>query len=662
MPALMAKILNPQSRTHLTKRKIEMWRQTLKSFLLTLIAVLVIGSLVMYYFKYRMRPEIQPLPQQSSTAEVSFAGMPFYLENRNKLLQEGWTTPAADRVLRLNVGWFAMLREVDPLAYSKQMTLLADLGNYRGLMPFLEEHPESASLFTVAENPTTLRRLFESSGSDYAFLVNLYVIHASPLNADLLTDALQSNADLITKLYRRGLVGSEVIFLFNRTDESEFEYDQWLREILTVKMDKSDAELASLLNMVLKYGPEIRLRLRTNDSFRIDFRATIWPKLVRVATGNHNMFDLYLEDPRIWDLLTLPEGEKLLLLRGPLLPIDLLYGYAELGRSPYPPDLHGTVIQALLQGDEQTIKALMKFRDEPLFHALARRDVSPSVKTAAFKNLFKAGHNYHDLLRRYSRMSDKGLQSEVGPPPNFMKIWAPFYYTLWEVPKKLSEGRNPTSTEWFNSIADPVSFLFPIIKFGVAIVNVGKTVSDTEQGGKINPDLKETSMQIAEQQLGAALASKLSDRELIPFGVTGMLTRMQQTYRGTVTTTTIVDSTQPVRFMLSYSGASHNSLETLNLIGGRILLRGDARLVIQPGNDFPGKEVNGYLAESANNFAVTSLNTHSNRTQVSSGSVPDLPDHKDLTAWRQNVSSWWLMQASDMLRKRTTGTTRTITD
>ncbi len=634
-----------------------MWRRIIKTFLVTLVAVLVVGVPVSYYLKAPTQPEIQETMEPPATAEVRFDKPAFYLEMRKKFIQEGWTTEAADRFLQLNAGWFAMLRQVDSLAYGKQMTLLADLGNYLGLMPFLEEHPESAALFAVADKPTLLLRLFESSGDDYDFLVNLYVLHAAPMNADLLTEALLNNADLISRLYRRGLVGSEVIFLFNRTDESGFEYDQWLREILTVKMDKADAELASLLNMVLKYGPEIRLRLRRNESFRLAFRATIWPRLVRVAAGNHNMFDIYLGDPRIWDLLALPEGEELLRLRG-LLSIDLLYGYPELGRSPYPPDLHETVIQALLQGDEQTIRALMKFRDEALFHALARRGIATSVKTAAFRRLFEAGNNYHDLLRRYSKMSDKGLQSEVGAPPSILKTWTPFFYTLWEVPQKLRQGRKPTSTEWFNSLADPVSFLFPALKIGVAVVNVGKTVAKIDQDGKINPNLKKTSMQIAEQQLGAALAAKLSDQELIPFGVTGMLTRMQQTYQQTVSSSSIVDSTGPVRFMLSYSGASHRSLETLNLIDGRILLRGDARLVILPTNDFPGKEVNGYLAASANGFIAGSLKSPAKSKQLSFGGVVPPPDHDDPAAWRQNVSSWWLMQASGMLRKTTTGNSR----
>lgn len=649
-----------------------MWRQTVKIFLITLIAVLLVGSAVIYYLKRLPRPEIGETAAPSSTAEVippaeviptaevrSDAEVhpdktAFSLEMRNRFIQEGWTPAAADRFLGLNGGWFAMLRRENPLAYGKQLTLLAALGNYRRLMPFLEEHPESAALFAVAEKPAQRLRLFESAGGDYDFLVNLYVVHAAPMDAELLTDALRNNGDLITRLYRRGLVGSEAIFFFDRTDESGYEYDQWLREILTVKLDKPDAELASLLNMVLKYGPEIRLRLRSEESFRLAFRATIWPKLVRVATDNHDMFDVYLADPRIWDLLARPEGEELLRLRGPL-PIDLLYGYPELGRAPYPADLHGTVIQALLRGDEQTIRALMKFRDEPLFHALARRAVSSSVKTAAFKKLFEAGNNYQNLLQRYNIMSDEGLQDEVGPPPNLLQTWMPFYYTLWEVPHKLHQGRNPTSTDWFNSLADPVSFLYPILKIGVAVVNVRKTVLAIDQEGKIDSDLKKTSMQIAKQQLGAELAAKLSDQELIPFGVTGMLTRMQETYREKVSSTTIVDSTGPVRFMLGYSGTSHSSLESLNFIAGRILLRGDGRLLIQPGNDFPGKEVNRYLATSTQGFVAASLDPHPGRKKVAAGGVPHQSDHADLTAWRQNVSCWWLMQTSGMLRQTAIG-------
>ncbi|MBU0479908.1 MAG: hypothetical protein KKG47_02280 [Proteobacteria bacterium] len=628
-----------------------MWRLILKTFLVTLLTVLVIGGAVIYSLKHRTIPDVRESISPPPGDGVRFDRISFSLEIRKKFIQHGWSPEAVKSLLSLNGDWFATLHQADPSAYSKQISLLTDLGNFPNLMPFLAEHPESAPLFAIAEKPDLLLRLFESAGADYDFLVNLYVLHATPTGNFLLTAALQNNLDLIERLYRRGLVGSETLFFFDHSDESGFEYEQWLREILLVKMDKSDAELASLLNMVLRYGPEIRLRLRNNESFRVSFRATIWPRLVRVAADNHNMFDIYLDDPRIWDLLALPEGEELLRLRGPL-PIDLLYGYPELGRSPYPQELHETVIQSLLQGDEQTIQALIKFRDEPLFHELALRPVATSIKTAAFKALFEAGNNYHDLLRRYSAMSDDGLQAEVGPPPGILTIWTPFYYTLWEVPKKLFQGRNPTSSEWFNSIADPVSLLFPILKIGVAVVNVGKTVSEEEQTDHLTPELKKSSIEVAEQQLGKALVSRLNDRELIPFGVTGMLTGMQESYRETVSATTVVDSTKAIRFMLGYSAASPDSLETLNLIDGQIMLRGDGRLVIKPGNDFPGKEVNRYLAASADTFTSLSLAPAIDRLQESTGDPPPRTDRDDLRAWRQNVSTWWLMQASGMFRNR----------
>lgn len=639
-----------------------MWRRIIKTFVVTLILVLAVGSAVISYLRPRPQTDRQPTitrsapvapPPSSSPAlpvttevvpvapvavEPSVCG-----EMNDRFVRAGWSVAAAAALLELNCDWFTMLSTSHSLAFSKQLTLLIDLGNHQRLMPFLANHPESGALFAVSEQPDDLLRLFESTGADYDFLVNLYVLHAAPLDGKLLTDALRNNGDLISRLYRRGLVGSEVIFFFERSSESGFEYDQWLREVFTVKLDRGDDELASLLNMVLKHGPEIRLRLRDNDSFRRTFRATIWPRLVRVAADNLNMFDLYLDDPRIWDLLALPEGEELLRLRG-LLPIDLLYGYSDSGRAPYPEDLHGTVIQALLLGDEQTIRALVKFRAEPLFHDLARRDVSSSVKNAAFTRLFEAGAAYQELLQRYNVMTDEGLRGEVGPPPGVLKNWTPFYYTLWEVPKKIFQGRNPTTTDWFNSLADPVSFLYPILKIGVAVVNVKQTFFTFEEDDRNESDLRQTGLEIAGAQLGPELASRLSSQELIPFGVTGMLTRMQDSYREKVSTLTVVDSTGVVRFMFGYSGASHSSLAALDLVEGHILLRGDGRLVVQPGNDFSGPEVRDYLVETARRFVLNS---------APPGPAPSLPDN--LKGWRQNISGWWLMQASGMLRKTAGG-------
>ena len=106
-----------------------------------------------------------------------------------------------------------------------------------------------------------------------------------------------------------------------------------------------------------------------------DFENELWPRLARAVDGEHGMFELYLDNERIWDLVALDNGEELLKRCG-LLPIDLLYGYPEIGHLPYPKILHDKIVQLLLRREDRTIQALMKFRSEPLFHKLIAREMS----------------------------------------------------------------------------------------------------------------------------------------------------------------------------------------------------------------------------------------------------------------------------------------------
>jgi hypothetical protein len=630
-----------------------MWQQALKSFLVTVSLVFLLGAPVIYSLKKDSSRPVSPQKEVNQTQKINSAFKKTAQINllRQQFMDSGWPRDAAKAVIDLNSNWFLTIAAENDLALSKQIILLEGLGDYEFLMPFLTKHPEAAGLFAMATDPRSLLELLESTKTDYDLLINLYVLHASPVDADALTEALKNNADLVSKLYHRGLTGCEVIFIFTRDDEGAFEYEQWLRELLQTKMNSSDREMASLLNMLLLYGPDIRQRLRNDFAFRKTFRSTIWPKMVRVASLNNNMFEIYLDDPRVWDLLALAEGEELLKSRGPLLPIDLLYGYSELGRSPYPEDLHRQVIQVLLNGDEQTIRAMLKFREEPLFHALLRRPVSPKIKAAAFKKL-ESTANYHELLKRYDKMSDTGLTTDVGPAPGILKIWTPFYYTLWEVPKKLIQGRNPSGTEWFNSIADPVSFLYPIIKIGVVVVNVGKSLTVIKKDAPMNEELKKTSLELAEQQLGKEIAHTLSDKELVKFAVTGMLAEMQKVYKKNISHSVLFNTTKPVAFMMSYSGTGHNTLKSLNKIDGQYLMRGDAKLVVQPNNDMAGKEASNYLFRTSQSFITSSLD-QSQKESLGRLLKKDenSPDSKQqLTIWRQNVSAWWLLHASGILR------------
>lgn len=630
------------------QNKNTMWRRLLKSFLSTLAIVILAGAPIIYSVKNRKSQTpvvVAPEEKPKTTAKRDNYDSALTKKYITLLISQGWNEKTARAVITMNKQWFSEVAAEDELAFSKQLTLLADLGRIDDLMTFLDKHPETAALFTLVSYPEKLLRLLLSAENNFNFIINLYVLHAAPIDADDLTEALQDNIDIISKLYQRGLVGSEVIFIFGRQGEGTEIYEQWLRELLMTKMDKPDLEIASLINMIITYGPDIRRRLQSDNDFRSKFRTLIWPKLVRVASYNKNMYEIYLDDPRIWDLLTLPEGEALLRKRGLLLPMNLLYGYPELNSAPYPDDLHPYVIQKLLEGDILTIKALHKFRDEPLFHSLLRRPLSDDVKRAAFTKLLDEYENSPEQLKQFDKMTGIGLKSELGPGPSLIKIWTPLYYTLWEVPKKLMQGRNPSGTEWFNSLADPVSFLYPILKLGVAVVNVGKSITGLEEKKPFPDELKKTSVAVAEKQLGKDIARRLSDNELVNYGVTAMLTKMQGVFKEKVSKSVIVNTTKPVQFMFSYSGNGQKSLAALAEINGSILMRGDMKLVIQPNNQAIGKNVSKYLTTTSRNFVTATLNLRSSGT-----SQTDMQDNHDqqYSSWSKNVSAWWLMHASNM--------------
>jgi len=275
----------------------------------------------------------------------------------------GWDRTAANAVVRLNAVWFATLAQENPRELSTEMARLKALGRHKRLA-ILTQHPEMAGLLATTDTPELIAESLASARDTYTRLAVLYVYHAAPIDALALAKALKNNSDIIVQLSKRGLNGSETLFILKRDErfqEATLAYERWLRDIFMEQ--HTDEELASLVQLVQTYGPEIRQRLMQ----RVDFREQLsesWQKLVRVVTINNHTFDLYLDDVRIWDILELPAGERLLREWG-LLPIDLLYGYPELHHDPYPANLHNKVIGVLLAGNNPTLHSLIKLRDQP---------------------------------------------------------------------------------------------------------------------------------------------------------------------------------------------------------------------------------------------------------------------------------------------------------
>ncbi|MBU0484327.1 MAG: hypothetical protein KKB30_07420 [Proteobacteria bacterium] len=577
-------------------------------------------------------PPLAPKPDKIPESQPSPP-----LNYEKTLVMAGWTKEAASSVAKLNHEWFEILAKENQPILRRQLKLLAGLSANPTIIRFLEHHPETAGLLASADQPNLVYDTLNGTEEEYQTLINFYVLHADPPAARSMAEALRNNNLQIKHLFDAGLMGSEILYFFDRNSEAANEYELWLHDTLSAKFDASPKELASTINLILKHGPEIRSRLKKDLVFRAQFRSTIWPKLTRVAASTNNMYELYLEDERIWDLLMQDEGEKLLRFRGPIIPLDLLYGYPELGRNPYPAKLHHMVTQILLHGDGETIRALMKFRDEPLFYSLLERPLPPGTQAAAVNKLLEAGDDYPELLNSYSKMSKNGITDEVGAPPGIMKIWMPFYYTLWEVPKKLLQGRNPSSAEWLNSIADPASFLLPVLKVGVALINVGKSISDLEEKEENYSDnIYDAGLSFAEQQLGREIAQHLPEQELINYGITSMLAQIQGKFNKARAENRSVEITKPVQFMFEYSGAGGKTAKIFQTIEARIILHPNIGITITPGNNSTlGPLTNTYLRE--NNLLTIEDSPSTDQTIISQREI-----------WRRNVAAWFLLNASGL--------------
>jgi hypothetical protein len=286
---------------------------------------------------------------------------------RKDLTDADWSPEAAEAVVRLNAGWFRVLETENPQSLQIQVTLLKGLGRHAGLGGFLAEYPETAGLLAGVEDPMAVADTLKDAGDDYPLFAGLYMRHAAPADATALARALATNRERIRHLTWRGLVGTEVLFLFDRQDEGARVYERWLQEVLDARLSRSDEELASLVHLLLNQGPALLGRLRQDEPFRDAFRHTLWPRLVRVVSSQQHMFEPFLDEPHLWELLALPHGERLLAGWGKLA-VALLYG-----KNAYPPALHEQVLQALLNDDKLAVEALAEFHDQPLFRRLLER-------------------------------------------------------------------------------------------------------------------------------------------------------------------------------------------------------------------------------------------------------------------------------------------------
>ncbi len=576
-----------------------------------------------------------------------------------RLTNAGWDQNAAESVVGLNKEWFTILADENPAGLELQLKLLEGLGRRPALSRFLSEHPETAGLLAVADAPENLATLLESSRKDYATIAGLYVQHVGPVGVADLGEALTENLHLICQLYARGLPGCELLFIFDRKAEGAEEYEHWLREVIQAKLSASDSEFASFVNLVMRQGPGLREKLSRSESFRARFRTELWPRLVRVVDGGQGTFELYLDEDSIWEMLALDNGEELLNRCGPL-SIDLLFGHPEIGHKAYPQNLHAKIVQILLRREERSIHALMKFRGEPSFEDFLQRDLSPEVFSASLTQIFNAGSNYPETLKLYARLSNIALSEETGPPPSGLVTWIPLYYTVYEIPRKLSQGRQPSPIELFSAAADPLFLVVDIFSGGGLLAGRRALVAGSKEaaeaairkGGQkvFVTTLRDSGLELARKQLGKDIAEKMGEKELVNWSVTAMLSEIPQVVRTAMGKATVFEITKPVQFMFQYSRVGRETWKRFTRMDARLFMRGDAKVYVRLTNTAAavlGRRGAAFFERTAQDLAFNAtLESGPAHDVIHQGLKTGVSTADQLRAWQKNVSAWWLLNAS----------------
>jgi len=617
----------------------------------------------------------EPKPTAVETLPASLGGAREALatEAKSRLLRAGWSEAAAREVVDLNLDWFIIQSEENAGGFERQLKLLEALGDHPQVFATVEKQPELAGLLAGAISPEDVCASLSVPDQDYQPLVGLFLQHVDAPARTALSHALQSQRSTIRFLQERGILGAEVLFMYDRpaaetagSGDWSLEYDRWLHDELESRRHVPDEELASFVYLVLGQGPEIRKRLAEDESFRREFRTQIWPKLNRAASGMQNMFESFVEDPRIWDLLRLDAGEDLLKGTGPLA-IDLLYGYPEDDRPGYPTAVHDEVIQTLLRREPLSIQALIAFRREPLFVRFLKKQISDDTRAAALAKLFQARPNHTELLATYSRLSGVALADEVGPPPHGVITWVPFYYTVYEVPKKWLQGRDATVMDLLQAGLDPVMLVADVLTAGGAevprraLVVAGREA--TEQIGKklgekvVVVTLEKSAVDLAARKLGVEAAEKLATKGsslMADWSTTALLTETQAAVKGMLGRASTIDVTNLVQFLHRYGGVHRRTMKEWLGIEARLFMRGDAKVFFSLQNvprKLLGAKAAEFLARTGKDLmigGVVESEPGQDAMREAARKAIKAKEHavQSLRTWRQHVSALWLLQAS----------------
>jgi len=598
--------------------------------MLTSLKIFGVAALIAIGFFVVIQSSALQNDQKNSRIELDKDNTPLTENNQKngleyELIKAGWESNAAHAVVGLNKEWFT----IRPLELEKQIYLLKNLGHYSQLMPLFESHPETASLLAAANNPERLAQLFQNDDC-YDIITGLFVQHAAPEDAAALANALEIHRTLVCRLIKRGLIGSQALFIFPRNNAGAQEYDRWLTEVLDVQ---SEDKLSSVINLLFEQGADIRAKMIDDSHFRYAFRNDLWPKFLHVTHKTQLPFELYLSDPHLWELLALPQGERLLeqwqwFLSleqvNNLTPAALLFG-----DEAYPAPLQSLIIEAILENDANTLVSLLYFGKEPLFVKLMQRDLSDDLKQVIFSRLGSSAQ-----LEDWDKASDAKLYDEL------VNGDSSTLHTF----QKVVQGREVSGGEAFWAVVDMVD-----LAITVATLGAGALVTSTVKLGAkkaVKSTLKQQAKKRLKQNAGKAVAKNASETLLVSFAKKEIFSKMQKLSSSKLgEKSSSFNITPTLQFLFKKMNVNRTTLKRINKKwDARLFMRKDAKVLVQV--DHKKLALGACLF-----FKITSAMDVAE--EITCGLkdavelVNSLPQQQpEFQAWQKNTSAWWLMNAS----------------
>lgn len=609
-------------------------------------------------------------------------------ELEQRLITNGWKRETASRVIELNLAYFSMLDEEDPGKLDLSIYFLERLGKYAGLMSKINDFPELAGLLANADNPWDIANSFPESDC-YGAVAGLYQLLITPKEQQDLADALNRHGKIICQLANYGIPMPAAIFMFDHNQPGAKEYAAWLEQVIKhaltssspmtpISYDQSDIDqtdeltntkeqtmienLAVIVSIIIDQGPYYRERMKTDLQFRNKFRQTLWPAFIRLTDCSKKPegecdtpIEMMIQEPRIWDLLLLEDGE-VLFDRWGLLTVELLVDDPDPNGNSFPADLRPVAREAMHSSDNNTLSILHRtiIRDEPLFRQLMLRDdLDPELRERVLADLDKTCTvevqqcpGLVVRLRQLLGYSPTTLREELGPPPSGVQTWLPLYSTYY-LGKKIITGR-PVDTMDIVLASTDVFFLAtmtmgpvkPFIKPAANSVTKEVAKQTTKNAAKL----------LVEEKLKKAFVTSLEKIALkgqlaVAIAKRHIKTIIKQTRILTDRIGKLLDInvTPMVQWIFEKTGIGRETMKKLTGLEARVFMRQDRRVVVNPKNSKVLRE----FAENALGNTISGTETAKEAAQYvySKG----LAAKGSLEAWRQHASSWWLANATGSL-------------